>query len=439
MGRVSFSGARTGKRKGNRSLGNFMERLDFEIGETKRIIFPVLIDKDGEKGLVILAEPYHPVKQGFLQFISSRGKPFGSHKVRCMHPYSQTDRRVAKRSAERQEMCPFCELANFERRQLYTEMEERFGKEGFKELTKAEQKEFYQEMDAVSQVEESYYKKEDDDGNNFTVNRLDMTVLAFEIETEEVVNGNGKKVARVVRDEEGFPKYKKILMGMSQARLDKFKNAADNAFEQETLNHETHAYGFTEGEGEEAEDVLVGFVDFAVKFPQKPDKMASAKDMTPFALPSAKSIITKEFVEKVQAESESLIEEAEKAFKVLNPALKSITPTEAIGLMVDNGEYYQGMKEKFGTAEDEEFYAEVYRKVLGSGGNEEEEDGQEEGQEGQEEVNETSQQTQTSQTQTSQTQAGTQAGTQTQQADEQTPADTGKAEEDVDFDEFMEA
>lgn len=368
MGRVSFTGARTGKRKG-RSLGGFVERFDFEIGETKRIVFPVITNSEGEKELVILAEPIHHVKQGFIEYVGQSGKPFKPYKVRCMHPYSQTDANVARQSAERKEMCPFCELANLERRQLYSTMEERYGEEGFKDLSKEEQKEFYQEMESMSQVEESYYKKEDSDGNSYTVNRLDITVLAFELETKITVNDAGRNVLSVIYDEAGFPKYKKILMPMSQSRLDKFKNAAETAFESESLSAETHSYAFIEGEGDDAEEVTVGFVDFLVKFPQKADKKESAKDMTPHALPTNKSVITTAFVEKVQADSEKLLAEAEKAFKALNPTLKALTPTEAIGLMVDDGEYYRGMKNAFGKEEDAEYYDNVFTTVLNRGGN----------------------------------------------------------------------
>ncbi|MFV1457712.1 hypothetical protein, partial [Bacillus mycoides] len=63
MGRLSFSGARTGRRAGGSGLGNMVQRLSFEVGETKRIIFPVLPDAEGNLGLVVLAEPFHPIKQ----------------------------------------------------------------------------------------------------------------------------------------------------------------------------------------------------------------------------------------------------------------------------------------------------------------------------------------------------------------------------------------
>lgn len=377
MGRLTFSGARTGKRVGSNNFSG-IQRMEYEMGEQKRIVFPVLEDEEGNKGLVVLAEPYHRIKQGFVKLVSTRGKEYAPYNIRCMHPYSQTDRKVSIHSAERGEMCPFCELATYELRQTYAEMEERYGEDGFKDLTKEEQKAFYKEMDGTHQVEQSYYQKTDEDGNKYNVNMYDMSLLALELEVntvEKTVKGKKRKVVEVVLDENGLPKYKKILMPMSQNRLDKFKMAADNAFEQGTLNIDDHHYTFIENEGTEyEEEVLVGFIEFAVKFPVKDQKMESGKDMNVMAVPATNTVMSDEFIESITVNGKKLQEEAETSFKNLNPSLRAFTPAEGIAMMADGGEYYEGMKEEFLRDDDAEYTQKIFDTILGSSQNVEHED-----------------------------------------------------------------
>ncbi|MGN4723701.1 hypothetical protein ACTFR8_22000 [Bacillus cereus group sp. MYBK15-3] len=435
MGRLSFSGARTGRRAGGNGLGNMVQRLSFEIGETKRIIFPVLPDSEGNMGLVVLAEPFHPIKQSFLNFVNSRGGTYQSYQVRCMHPYSQTDRNEAVKSAERKEMCPFCELSQYEVRRTYAEMEERYGEDGFKELSKDEQKKFYEEMDKQRKVENSYYKKSDEDGNEYNVTRLDITLLALELELEDAVGKNNKPVKRVVRDENGMPKYKKILMTMSQNRLDKFKTAADNAFEQGILDEDVNAYGYIENEGtEHEEEVLIGFVDFAVKFPNKPTKMESAKDMSPVAVPAKNSVVTKEFVDAITEIGVKLVAEAEKSYKAINPTLRPHTPQEAIALMADGGEYFYSMREQFGREEeDTEFNEKVFATVLSGAGAGTDEDAEAEANALREE--DEAQEAAAAKAKTVKTEKKAEAKKVETKKEE--PEDNGEVEDDDNFDEFM--
>ncbi|KTF59771.1 MULTISPECIES: hypothetical protein [Bacillus amyloliquefaciens group] len=365
MSRISFSGARTGRR-GNGGGFEGIQSLKFDIGEKKRLIFPTFTEEDGSTGLLMFAEPYHPITAGVVSLVSKQGNKWSPYKIRCMHPFSQTDPDVARDVAAKKQRCPFCELASMEFKHTYAEMEERYG-DGFSELDKKEQKAFYEEMDGLHKVSASYYKKEDAEGNSYNVTTLDIFVLALELKlTKEAGKGGRTKWVPILDEETGLPKYDPILVPMSPARLNKFKNAADAAFNSETLDYDKHAYPFTENEGtEDEEEVLVGWVDFSVIFPQSEHKMQSGKDMTVTAMAPKLSVVSKELINEVHAKAKDLKEKAKKAFEATNVALRPFTPEEAINMMADQGEYYEQMLEEFGNPEeDDKYWEDVFAKIL---------------------------------------------------------------------------
>ncbi|MGF2740836.1 hypothetical protein [Bacillus sp. alh8] len=365
MSRISFSGARTGRR-GNGGGFEGIQSLKFDIGEKKRLIFPTFTEEDGSTGLLMFAEPYHPIKAGFVSLVSSKGNKWSPYKLRCMHPFSQTDPNVARDVASKKQRCPLCELASMEFKHTYAEMEERYGDE-FSELDKKDQKAFYEEMDGMHKVSASYYKKEDAEGNSYNVTTLDIFVLALELKlTKETGKGGRTKWVPILDDETGLPKYDPILVPMSPARLNKFKNAADAAFNSETLDYEKHAHPFIENEGtEDEEEVLVGWVDFSVIFPQSEHKMQSGKEMTVTAMNPALSVVSDELIKEVHAKAKDLKEKAKKAFEATNVALRPFTPEEAINMMADQGEYYEQMLEEFGNPEeDDKYWEDVFAKIL---------------------------------------------------------------------------
>lgn len=331
MGRMTFSKARTGK--GVSGGGGMLQTLKWNIGDRLRLVFPVT-----EDGLIIFAKPYHPVLNKSVRLLKSDGSgTYPVNKIRCMHPFSQTNHKEGLKAAKSGEICLFCDLAKYESRRLWAEIEEEFGEDGFKELSKEEMKEYFEEAKEEDTVEASYYKSTDSEGNSQNITHYDMYILALQLTVK-----NGKVVK-----ENGIAKYTPIVMPVSMSRLSKFKDGVDNALVAGTLSEEMlHPYIENEGTDLE-EEVKIGFVDFMVNFPEASDKMTSGRNMSAQPVSEKLSAISDELVAHFEENADEIVKKADTLVNNFYVNLKPHTREEALDMIDKDEGYFEELEEEY--------------------------------------------------------------------------------------------
>lgn len=368
-GTIGYANARRNKRnaRGNRrgsQQNDLLEIMGFEIGERKRIVIPVF---NGE--IALFAKPYHKVVNESIEFVSKNGKPYNVFQVRCTHPYSQVTQEDSIAEARKHEICAFCDLSKYEGRRVWDIINKEYG-DTFKDLEKSEQREVFKKIEALATVEPSYYQTKDEDGNTVNATQMEIYMLVLEIEMD------GKKP---VLDNNGIPKYKPVVMKASKSRLDKFKNGVDDAVESGSLD-EDMLYTYIENEGtDDAEKVSVGWVDFNVNFPNKPDKKESGKDMSATPVAEKLSVITEDFINAVTENGDALVKSAKSTVDNMLKNFRSHTREEAIGWIKDQTvdgkvvsgeEYFKLLEAEYRFAGDDEHMgdderdAEIFEKTL---------------------------------------------------------------------------
>lgn len=338
MSRVSFSGARTGRRAPNK--GGMLKSLEWKMGERKRLILPLV---DG--ALVLFAKPYHPVMNQSLELVKTSGSgTYSISKVRCMHVYAQTSAEESLKIAEKGEVCLFCDVAKYEKRRQWEDINEEFGQDGFKEMTKEEQREYFKKSEKDQTVDASYYQETDADGNKESRTQMDIYLLALDIKLD--------KKNKPVLDENGEAQYEPILMPASKSRLGKFKNGVDNAVASGSID-EDMLYPFIENEGTDVEEeVLIGFVDFLVSFPMEADKMTSGRNMSAQPVSESMSVISPELITGFEAKAAETVKQAEQVINSFYVNLKAHTREEAMDMFKAGEDYVNGLIEDYRTLED---------------------------------------------------------------------------------------
>lgn len=333
MSRVSFSGARTGRRAPSR--GGMLKTLEYKVGERKRIVFPIY---DG--GLVLYAKPYHPVLNKSVHLAKSNGSgTYPVNKIRCMHPYAQTNPEDSLNVAKSGEICLFCDLSKYENRRQWKTINDEFGDDGFSQLTKKEMKAYFDELAEEDTVEPSYYQEENEDGEKESRTLLDIYILALEIQLD--------KKGKPVLDDNGIAKYEPIVMPASKSRLAKFKQGVDDAVASGSLD-EDRLYPFIENEGTDAEEeVLIGFVDFLVNFPQEKDKMTSGRNMTATPVSESLSVISDDLIEDFESKGEALEKQASTLVNNFYVNLKPHTREEALEMLDGGAEYFEELESEY--------------------------------------------------------------------------------------------
>lgn len=357
MSRVSFNTVRSGRKpRGGNSEFKTLEQLKYENGDSKRVVFPIV---DG--GLVIFAQPFHKVLNSSVALAKANGEgTYEVHKIRCTHPYSQLADKDQKAVVETGEMCLFCNLAKYEDRKMWAMVAEQFG-DDFKNLSKKEKKDFFDEYEKMRTVEASYYRKKNEEtGDNETKTHFDMYILALEITLD---GGNVKKI-------DGKAEYKPIIMPISAQRLEKFKTAVDDAISSGTLDEEI-LRPYKDGE----EKVLIGWVDFRMAFPRSNTKMESGRNMTVTPMSARLSVVDDAFIGKFEDEQEEILKQAENTVNGLYKFLKVHNHEQAKETLVKGANYYNELEAEFRITEsfenqngtlvrsDDEMDAEIFEKV----------------------------------------------------------------------------
>lgn len=361
MGRFNWTAAKTGKRSGG-GTGGFVSNLQFEIGEFKRVVIPALIDPEtGEESPIIFQEPVHNLNGDIFVLQGPKGTPYTPYQIRCMNPLSQTDDELVKKIVERKQYCIPCLMASLADKEYFAEMDKEFGSlDEYKAASSEQKKAFNNRMKDKPRVRASY-----DSQKGKTYYAMEMLMLEMETESRKEKDEFGieSDVTTPVLGEDGLPKYKPVLFKVSEARLDKFSAAVKSALKAQSITG-AHIHKLEEN----GEQVLTTFIDFELDFPQKDSKMKSAAEMTIRAVRADETVITPEFISKVQGDSESLIEKAEKAFKRSNANLQEFTNDDYKNAFKDGGARYDELKSKYFDDKDKEFISKVFRAASGEQG-----------------------------------------------------------------------
>lgn len=363
--RFNWTAAVEGKpqgRGGSGGTGGYVARLEYEIGEFKRVVIPALIDPETNiEEPIIFQRPVHDIDKGTFTLEGSKGGQYTPFQIRCMNPLSQTDPEVTKKIAERKQYCIPCLMASLSQKEYFAEMDATFGSvEGYQAATKEEKKVFNDRMKNRPQIRESYDSRE-------RKNKYSMEMLLLELETttstEKDEFGIESEVTTPVL-EDGKPKYKAVLFKVSDTRLTKFTTAVQTAMKSKSLSgSKLHKLE------EDGKQVLTTFVDFELEFPVKDTKMKSAAEMTIRAVRDDETIITPEFITDVQARSKELLEKAESAFKRNNANLGEFTNEQFLTAMDDKGrERYKELMTKYFDDNDKAFIQKVMRAASGEQG-----------------------------------------------------------------------
>lgn len=342
MSRISYAGARTGRRARTGTTG-LIGTFEYEMGDRKRMIFPLI-----DESLVLLAKPYHPVEtRGSIVLPKSNGQGhYAVDKVRCTHPYSQTSYEEGYKLAKTGDYCLFCQVALYEERQKWEELRKLYTKEEFATLSKEDKKAVFKEITAGHTVSSSYYTVTDADGNSYNSTHMDIYILALDLS----VDPRGEVIMETVNGVT-VPKFQPVLMPASKARLDKFKVAVDNSIMSGMLNRDM-LHPYVEHPGTEMEEeVQIGWVDFLVTFPVKPHKMESGKDMGVMPMAQGGSVISAEFIEYFNQKAKIYETEAEKTFDRLYVNLQAHTPEIARSMFAAGPAYVDELASQYRVTE----------------------------------------------------------------------------------------
>ena len=326
MSRSTFSEARTGRKafKGKGKSADIVETLKYEVGETKRVIVPIV---DGK--VVVFSTPIHKVLNSRVRLPKNAGGTYPVNEIRCTHVSTQPTDAESLRIAKKGEMCVFCELAKLENRQQWDIIRNEYG-DSFKEMSKDEKKAIFNRIQSTHTVESTFIEETDEAGNTTLSHTNKSYILLLEVET---TGNDGKTVAL---DGSGNPIVKPVLFPITSARSTKFKDAVETALDMETLTREIlHPYIENEGTSLE-EEVLIGWVDYMLKFPRKQTNMESAKDLNIIAT-SANNSIVEDVIQSLPKQTlEKFVKDAEFTTANYYKNLKELSRAEAIELIADS-------------------------------------------------------------------------------------------------------
>lgn len=328
--------------------------MQFEIGETKRVVIPKFKFEDGGEFPLIVGEPTHKVlAQGFLQKISKQGKPYNLFEVRCMNPKRQVGEN-RKKFAEEKCHCAFCQLARLENRRTKQLIHKAYEEKILEDASNDEMRAFYQKVEGKNKIQASYVTRKNNAGRT-TAQRY---IVGLEIETQTITDTTGKvpkKKVIPVADENGLPKYKIVYIKAPDTMLSELQTEASNAFDAELLSDDLN-FGYegeVEDENGQVEYVQYPFVDFQFQYPNEKTRQESALNRKIRATIGTQSVITPEFVEAIQARSEEIIKLAEEnLYRAVSTLAPFSTIEEQLSLMADGGEYYREMVKTYGITDE---------------------------------------------------------------------------------------
>ena len=282
------------------SGGGFIADYRTEVGVKHRFIIPTFVDSEGNEGLFIQSRVVHPVKKwGAVAIKTKNGNEFKPYAIGTSHPYKQPSFEASLEIAKRGDVDIFSQFASLTETDKWAKVNEldndRETDEGKKEFF-----DFMKDFDKQNSfIESASYKNKDGEWNDHIENYLLILQLETEMVEEERSSGVKRQVAKVVLDENGFPKYEPKFWRVSAKRLTDIQSAVDLAIDNQLLGDDD-LFPYTEGQGTEDEiQNYTGWVELEINYPYAEGtnaKMESAREASISAVNGSVSNVTEEFV-----------------------------------------------------------------------------------------------------------------------------------------------
>lgn len=325
-------------RKSTGSGGGFINDYKTEVGVKHRFVIPTFTDEDGNTGLFIQSRVVHQVRKwGAVAIKTSKGNEFKPYAVGTSHPYKQPSFEKSLEIAKRGDIDIFSKLATLTETDRWAKVNELDNDKDTAE-GKQEFKDFNRDFDANHLfIEAASYKDKDGNWQDSMENYLLILQLETEMVEEERGSGVKRQVAKVVLDDNGFPKYEPKFWRVSAKRLGDIQKAVDFALDNNLIQDED-LFPYTEGAGTEDEVVTyTGWLEMEISYPHaegRNAKMEAGREATISAINSNTSTITEEFVEDFQEnKGKELFEKAVKDFDFSKSHLKAHSQVEQLEML----------------------------------------------------------------------------------------------------------
>ena len=341
------------RRSRKRTSGGFISDYRTEVGVKHRFIIPTFVDEEGNEGLFLQSRVVHPVKKwGAVAIKTKNGNEFKPYNIGTSHPYKQPSFDASVEVAKRGDVDVFSQFASLTETDKWAKVNELDNDRN----TDAGKKEFVDFMKDFDKqhlfIEPASYTNRDGEWNDHIENYLLVLQLETEMVEEERSSGVKRQVAKVVLDDNGFPKYEPKFWRVSSKRLGDIQAAVDLALDNQLLGDDD-LYPYTEGEGTDDEVVnYAGWVELEINYPFKEGanaKMEAGREATISAINANVSNVSDEFVNDFKEnKAKELYEKALRDFKFSKSHLKAHSRSEQLEMLsADARDYFNYLLETY--------------------------------------------------------------------------------------------
>lgn len=341
------------RRSRKRTGGGFIADYRTEVGVKHRFIIPTFVDKDGNEGLFIQSRVVHPVKKrGAVAIKTKNGNEFKPYAIGTSHPYKQPSFEASLEIAKRGDVDVFSQFATLTETDKWAKVNE-LDNDRNTDAGKKEFIDFMKDFDKQNSfIEQASYKNKDGEWNDHIENYLLILQLETEMVEEERSSGVKRQVAKVVLDENGFPKYEPKFWRVSAKRLGDIQSAVDLALDNQLLGDDD-LFPYTEGAGTDDEVVnYAGWVELEINYPYAEGtnaKMESAREASISAINGSVSNVSEEFVTDFKDnKAKELFEKALRDFNFSKSHLKAHSRSEQLEMLsADARDYFNYLLETY--------------------------------------------------------------------------------------------
>ena len=341
------------KRSRKRTGGGFISDYRTEVGVKHRFIIPTFVDEDGNEGLFIQSRVVHPVKKwGAVAIKTKSGNEFKPYAIGTSHPYKQPSFEASLEIAKRGEVDVFSQFATLTETDKWAKVNE-LDNDRNTDAGKKEFIDFMKDFDKQNSfIEQASYKNKDGEWNDHIENYLLILQLETEMVEEERSSGVKRQVAKVVLDDNGFPKYEPKFWRVSAKRLGDIQTAVDLALDNQLLGDDD-LFPYTEGAGTDDEVVnYAGWVELEINYPYAEGtnaKMESAREASISAVNGSVSNVSEEFVTDFKDnKAKELFEKALRDFNFSKSHLKAHSRSEQLEMLsADARDYFNYLLETY--------------------------------------------------------------------------------------------
>lgn len=335
------------------SGGGFIADYRTEVGVKHRFIIPTFVDSDGNEGLFIQSRVVHPVKKrGAVAIKTKNGNEFKPYAIGTSHPYKQPSFEASLEIAKRGDVDVFSQFATLTETDKWAKVNE-LDNDRNTDAGKKEFIDFMKDFDKQNSfIEQASYKNKDGEWNDHIENYLLILQLETEMVEEERSSGVKRQVAKVVLDENGFPKYEPKFWRVSAKRLGDIQSAVDLALDNQLLGDDD-LFPYTEGAGTDDEVVnYAGWVELEINYPYAEGtnaKMESAREASISAINGSVSNVSEEFVTDFKDnKAKELFEKALRDFNFSKSHLKAHSRSEQLEMLsADARDYFNYLLETY--------------------------------------------------------------------------------------------